>query len=268
MSNKNSIRQGLTNIRTQKNSLNVVITGGSRGLGKSLAQEFSKQGDNVFILSRSQKDIDDVVSYIGNCVKGHACNVCSKHQILNSIEKIKNEFGDIDIWINNAGMSGGSRKLLDLNDHQVEDIILTNLFGTCITTKLVYDIMKQQSSGGAIFNLAGAGSNGGASPNYSVYGATKAAIAQFSKSVQKEWKDDIVDLHVISPGMMLTELLTENIDENTLEIINFICAHPNLVAYNLVPRIKNAYYFKDESYIKFLTALKILSRFVTHKFVK
>ena len=194
--------------------------------------------------------------------------MCNKSQVIETVEKIHNELGDIDIWINNAGLSGGSRKLLDLHEDKVEDIILTNLYGTCITTKLVHEVMKEQISGGAIFNLAGAGSNGAATPDYSVYGATKAAIVQFSKSVQKEWKDDIVDLHVISPGMMLTELLTENIDENTLEIIDFICAHPDLVAYNLVPRIKNAYYFKDESYIKFLTALKILTRFFTQKIMK
>jgi chlorophyll(ide) b reductase len=120
--------------------------------------------------------------------------------------------------------------------------------------------MKEQECGGAIFNLAGAGSDGNGSPLYGVYGATKAGIVQFSRSMQAEWKNTSVDMHVVSPGMMMTELLTDGLGDVKLAFIEFLCTHPELVAYHLVPRMRRAYFYQEESYIRFLTVLKVVGK--------
>lgn len=251
--------------RQVKNKLNVVITGGTRGLGRAFANEFTKKGDNVFILSRSQKDINEL-SNENNKIIGKQCNIQDINELKYVINNdILNEFNTIDIWINNAGVSGGSRELIELDDTKIEDIINTNLLGTCISCKYMYEIMSTQNTGGSIFNLAGAGSNGTSTPNYSVYGATKAGIIQLSKSLQKEWEKSNVDLHIISPGMMLTELLTDNISNETLEFIEFLCSHPELVALQLVPKIRKTYYnVHEKQYIKFLTLFKIIGKYITY----
>ena len=262
---KHSIqRQTLKNKRATRQPLNVVITGGSRGLGHAFAKEFSRQGDKVFILARNKQDIDTVCNTHTN-ILGKKCDIGNRVDIIDAINDIQSHFSSIDIWINNAGMSGGARPLGEQRDETIEDIIKTNLLGTCVTCKLVYEVMEKQGHGGAIFNLAGAGSDGGATPSYPVYGATKAGIVQFSRTLQKEWKDSIVDMHVVSPGMMLTDLLMENVSANTINIIEFLCSPPDLVAHHMVPRIKRAYLYQEDSYIRFLTLSKILGKFLTHR---
>jgi chlorophyll(ide) b reductase len=260
-------RQVVKAERSKRDNLNVVITGGSRGLGKAFAREFSKQGDNVFVIARSQQDIDQLCKSEKN-ITGWVCDVSDRENMKRVVDGIVSQVDMIDVWINNAGVSGGSRKLLELSDDKIEDIIKTNLIGTCVSCKVVHEVMAQQNGGGAIFNLAGAGSDGGPTPNYSVYGASKAGIVQMTKSLQKEWKDSPVDLHVISPGMMLTDLLIDNISIDTLQVIDFLCTHPELVALHLVPRIKRAYYYHEDSYIRFLTVFKVLGKILTHKIMK
>lgn len=249
--------------RLQKTNLNVVITGGTRGLGKSMVNEFAKR-DNVFVISRSQDDID-LMCQKNKKIQGIQCDVSNKTRLISCInDNILNKFDNIDIWINNAGISGGSRKITELDDDKIENIISTNLLGTSICCKNVFEIMKKQDTGGSIFNLAGAGSNGTATPLYSVYGSTKAAIVQLSRSLQKEWKDTNVDLHIISPGMMLTELLLENNTDKTIEFIKFLCTNPDIIAEEIVPKIRDTYYNNyDKQYIKYLTLYRIIEKFIS-----
>jgi chlorophyll(ide) b reductase len=258
------LRTDLQTKRTEKNPLNVVITGGSRGLGRAFAKEFSKQGDRVFILARNKHDIDTIGKNHIN-ISGQECDIGDVRSLSNAIQDIRSHLPSIDLWINNAGMSGGARSLVELTDEKVEDIIRTNLVGTCIACKLVHEVMERQETGGAIFNLAGAGSDGRATTSYSVYGATKAGIVQFSRSLQKEWKDSVVDMHVISPGMMPTDLLQDNISQETLDKIAFLFTHPDLVAHHMVPRMKRAYRYHEDSYMRFLTLFKILEKLLTQK---
>lgn len=264
---RNQQRQQLKIDRSVNKQLNVVITGGTRGLGRALAQEFSNHGDNVFILSRSQHVIESLITSHKN-IQGCQCDMSNRQDVKNGLDGVINTFGNVDVWINNAGISGGSRKLLELTEENLENIIKTNLLGTAIACQQVFPVMNRQLTGGAIFNLAGAGSDGSATPNYSVYGATKAGIVQFSKTLQREWKETNVDMHVISPGMMFTDLLMDNIHIDTMDMIEFLCAYPELVAYHLVPRIKRAYYYHEDSHIRFLTFFKVFGKMLTYNFYK
>lgn len=256
----NNHRNALRAARAKKQSLNVVITGGTRGLGRAFAEEFVRYGDKVYVLARKQQDLENLQKITPE-IQGICCDVGNREQLQSAVSCITSK-DEIDVWINNAGVSGGSRTLLELTDDKIDDIFKTNLLGTCNSCKIVYDVMVYQPCGGAIFNLAGAGSDGNATAQYSVYGATKAGIVQLTKSLQKEWKETNVDLHVISPGMMLTDLLTENIPMDTFKVIEFICSHPELVSLHLVPRIRRAYYKDETSYIRFLTILRILGKVV------
>lgn len=221
--------------------LNIVITGGSRGLGGALTHTFSKRGHNVIILSRYSKI---------------PCDVGDPYQVQNAISKIT---APIDIWINNAGQSGGVSRLEHLDNQSIENIIKTNLLGTAVGCKEAFKVMKQQPNGGAIFNLSGAGSDGQPTPSYAVYGSTKAAINQLTRTLQKEWEDTNVNLHIISPGMMFTDLLLQNMDDKTYKMIEFLCDSPDTVAREIVPQIEETYYQKKKKqYIRYLTIPKII----------
>ena len=264
---QHSFRQGISFERLKKktklgNQLNIVITGGTQGLGRSFAEEFLNHNDNVFVLARN---VDNIINANVSNMKVLQCNVQSKNDIQNAVDTLLNDMNvnSIDIWINNAGISGGNRSLLELSDEKITEIINTNLIGTCNACKIVHNVMKNQASGGAIFNLAGAGSDGSATPGYPVYGATKAGIVQLTKTLQKEWENTNVDVHLISPGMMLTDLLTDNLHMDTLKVIEFLCSHPDIVALHLVPRIRAAYYKEENEYIRYLTILRILGKVIT-----
>lgn len=226
-----------------KPSLNIVITGGSRGLGGALSHHLSKKGHNVIILSRYSRI---------------PCDVGDPYQVQNAISKITNP---IDIWINNAGQSGGSHKLEHLDNQSIENIIKTNILGTAICCKEAYKLMREQPQGGSIFNLSGAGSDAQPTPNYAAYGATKAAISQLTKTLQTEWRTSNVHLHMISPGMMFTDLLLKNMDDKTYKLIEFMVDAPDTVAQDIIPKIEETYYQKKKNqYIRYLTFPKIITK--------
>lgn len=245
-------------VRRTKPNLKVCITGASQGLGRAMTDQFVEHGDKVFVVSRHDKDVRELISGSAN-VYGHAADIGNPDNFPTIFEKICDAFdGEVDIFLNCAAQSGGYGLMEDLTNEKVVDIISTNLLGTCLCCKHAYDIMKKQESGGAIFNFLGNGSSGDSTPNYSVYGSTKCGVKQLTLSLQKEWSASTVDLHLISPGLMNTDLLMENLSDETFEIIRKMCSTPEVVAYNIVPRIRNIYYAaKDDHTLKFQTVLKI-----------
>lgn len=229
--------------------LNVVVIGGSRGLGKSLVKNFVKNGDKVFSISRK------------------SCDIGKPKEFLRSINESLNTYFDgepIHIWINNAAVSKGYTRFTDYNVEDIEDIVSTNLTGTILGTRFAMDKMATQKDRGIIYNVTGAGSNMGKTPFYSVYGATKCAVPQFTKSIAKEKSHKHVGFALISPGMLKTELLLQNIPDNIKAIINKIAEDPEYVGEKLVPMIKSHYdTFNIEGYvdtIRFFDIFRIIAR--------
>ena len=165
-----SHRSTLKLARQDKRSLNVVITGGTKGLGKSLAAEFAKQGDQVHVISRGHEF--DLHTHPN--IMYFKCDISNPENFQTVLPIVQYSFllPEVDILINNAGQSGGCRHLEHVSVSKIQNIVDTNLLGSILACKLLYPIMKTQSTGGAIFNLTGAGSDGGGTPNYAVYGAT------------------------------------------------------------------------------------------------
>ena len=255
--------------RKEKKYLNIVITGGGRGLGKHLCNEFFNAGDHVHTLVRRQSDVDAVLQNNHHRLTAHLCDVSNPNELRTCLTGIKNDFvksynsknQDIDIVVCNAANSGGYRQFKDIPDKALSSIIGTNLLATSITCKVAHEIMMKQQSGGAIFNVNGAGSDGAATLGFSAYGSTKAAVSQLTKTLQNEWKNDPVQLHTISPGMMSTMLLTENLPTDTMAAIEFIVSKPEQVASFLVPKIRKAYFNVDQrECIRYLTILRAIGK--------
>lgn len=123
--------------------------------------------------------------------------------------------------------------------------------------------MKDQPQGGHIFNTEGAGSDFSSTPNYAVYGATKAAISHFSESLKQEVSDSepVVGIHTIQPGMVLTELLLEGATVSNKQLFNILCEQPEIVAAFLVPRMRTVL-AKESRFtnIRYLTPGRALRR--------
>ncbi|CAK7337399.1 unnamed protein product [Dovyalis caffra] len=235
---------------------NVVITGSTRGLGKALAREFLLSGDHVVVASRSPESVDKTIRELEENLQegmissstrtrlahakvvGMACDVCEPSDVQKLANFAVNEFGSIDIWINNAGANKGFRPLLQFTDEDIKQIVSTNLVGSILCTQEAMRVMMNQPKGGHIFNMDGAGSGGSSTPLTAVYGSTKCGLRQLQASLLKECKRSKVGVHTASPGMVLTELLLSGSTLKNKQMFNIICELPETVARTLVPRMR------------------------------
>jgi chlorophyll(ide) b reductase len=251
--------------------MNVVLTGGTRGLGRSVVNQFVKGGHRVLFTSRNRKNILGTLDELNNPQNaiGLVANVAHPmdwDNIQDSVERNMPE--GVDVWINNAAVSDGNTSIVDTADAKLKEIIDTNLYGTIAGSKMAIKLMSRQSPDrmGHIFNISGAGSDGSASPEYAVYGSTKAAIVQFTRSLQHERGAAAgrQGIHVISPGMMATGMLAENVCERKRTIYNILCEDPEVVASQILVDINRIVRDGSKSeYLHYLTPLKVLYRLLT-----
>ncbi len=223
--------------------MNIVITGSSQGIGFQLAKEFLNHGDKVVISSsnedRINKAIEDLKSeFPEENVNGIVCNVTNPDNIRTLVDFSLDKLGFIDIWINNAGTTGFEYdKHINISDKAIETAVKTNMLGTLFGSREALKVLLKQGKG-KIINLGGYGTNGMASPNLASYGATKSSIPQLTKTLIKETKNKKIGVHILLPGMVLTDLLLKNADARAKKFFNITAEKPETIAKKLVPKIR------------------------------
>lgn len=249
--------------------MNIVISGGSSGFGRAMSKEFINRGDNVLFFSKTSKSLAYALKDIKSPnIHGEVLNITNRNHLQNMNKIIQKKFPNkIDAFINNAAYSGGYNMFKDIDEESIINIINTNLIGSIICTKNILELNP-----GHIFFLAGAGSNGTSTKAYSIYGASKAGITQFAKTMSEEIEN--TNFHVISPGMMTTPLLLDNTKDKNLDMVfNIFCETPENVAHIIVPQIKNVIKNNNKhKHIKYLTVPKMIARLATahqriHRFI-
>ncbi|CAI6004028.1 unnamed protein product [Closterium sp. NIES-65] len=311
----------------------VVLTGGSRGLGKAMAREFLLAGDDVLLTSRSEQGVEEALRALqqdtwhitGRApvavlvkagsnrmestqssrevwelpqahgvqqqekqrheqqrVVGIACDVRSASDVQMLADVARQELGRVNIWVNNAGTNPMAKPFADFEDHELEQVVSTNLLGSLLCTRAAMRLMQQQppslphQTTGHVFNLEGAGSWGGATPQYAAYGATKCALRQLGASLVEEGRLEgsergrevgtgvgndsrreggsegasgggvekgggrrgRVGIHAASPGLVLTDLLLSGATVANKQAFNIVGEHPETVARVLVPQMR------------------------------
>lgn len=248
--------------------LNVVITGGSRGLGRAFVKTFSKHGHRVLFTARDQKNIVSTLQEVppSRTVVGLVADVTKPEDLDNLEFSIERNFMDgvVDVWINNAAIGDGNTAFIDTPLEKVKRIVDTNLYGTMIASQKALDVSAKASPILArklhLFNVSGAGSDGSGTPEYAVYGATKAGVTQFTRTLQKELKCDRgVGVHLISPGMMATDLLAENVCAQKRIIYNILCEEADKVAETLFPEIIDVVNRGSSGeFLRYMTVLRVM----------
>jgi short-subunit dehydrogenase len=191
---------------------NIVITGGTRGIGFGLAREFLKNGCSVTISGRKQSDVDAAGEKLkaittSELIRGIACNVTAPGQVEDLWKVAFSSFGYVHIWVNNAGISHRQAPYWDLATDEVEKVVATNIIGLMNGTTTAVKGMIQQGFG-AIYNMEGLGSNGMKINGLSVYGTTKSAVRYFTEALRKELKGQPVLIGELLPGMVITDMIT------------------------------------------------------------
>lgn len=184
----------------------ALVTGGSRGIGKACAAAFAKEGADVAVVSRKMSDLEKAAEEIRRY--GNKCILLSAHlgrveEIENLILKFKEEFGKIDILVNNAATNPTMASAMDVSEKEWDAIMNLNLKGMFFLGQKVAEIMKNQG-GGSIINMS---SMAGVRPDPSlpVYSISKAGVIMATKVMANEWGRYNIRVNAVAPGLFRTE---------------------------------------------------------------
>jgi len=198
---------------------NCLVTGGSRGIGKAIALKFAQLGANVAITyARSKDAAEEVVNEMkekGVDAKAYQADAVDLGKAEDVISDIVNEWGSLDVLVNNAGITKDNL-ILRMDENAWDDVIQTNLKSVFNYSKAAVKPMMR-ARGGSIINISSVvGISGNA--GQSNYAASKAGIIGFTKSYAKELASRNIRANVVAPGYITTEM-TENLSEKVLDAI-------------------------------------------------
>ena len=187
----------------------AIITGAARGIGEGIAMKFAEQGANIAFtyVSDSSADkakmLEDKLIAMGVKAKAYQSNAGDFLACENFVNEVVKEFGQIDICVNNAGISKDNL-LLRMTPEQWDDVMQTNLKSVFNMTKQVIRPMMKAKSGSIINMSSVIGEMGNA--GQSSYAASKAGVIGFTKSIAKELGSRNIRCNAIAPGFVETDM--------------------------------------------------------------
>lgn len=194
----------------------AIITGASRGIGRGIAEVFADNGANIAFTYLSSdekaKKLEEELSAKGITAKGFKSNAADYDAAEKLIADVNEAFGQIDIVINNAGITRDTL-LMRMSEEQWDEVINTNLKSVFNVTKAVQRTMLKQRSGSIVNISSVVGIKGNA--GQANYAASKAGIIGFTKSVALELGSRNIRCNAIAPGFIETEM-TEALDEKVV----------------------------------------------------
>ncbi len=184
------------------------VTGASQGLGLTLVKKLLDKGYRVAATSRNAHALKNAVGVIdSDRFLPLAVDLGNVDCIDESVQQTLAAFGQIDVVVNNAGY-GMAGTLEETEDQKIQDIINVNLLATLNVTKSILPLMRRQRSG-YVFNIGSVAGFVGA-PGWSVYSATKAAVAAFSEVLALDVKEFNIKVTVVEPSGFRTGFLTKD----------------------------------------------------------
>ncbi len=191
----------------------VVITGGTRGIGRAIAEECTRQGAKVVICGRDEARVAEATAALASVAPGaDACGTPADVADYSAVEGLRDfaleRHGRIDVWFNNAGISLGYRPVDETPADELARIVEINLTGHLYGARAVLPHFREH--GGYLMNMCGRGYRGEATPHTAAYAATKAAISSLTKSLAAESTDvERLSINGFVPGMVETDFYVD-----------------------------------------------------------
>ena len=185
----------------------AIVTGGSRGIGRSIAEVFAREGATVVICGRKQPALDEVAAAargLAGKIVPLACHVGKLEELQRLVDTTTRDFGKIDIVVNNAATNIGQGPAIEMDDGQFDKMVDVNLKSAYRLTRLVAPGMCERGSG-SIINIS---SIAGLRPQFHglLYSMTKAALIMMTQSYALELGPKGVRVNAIAPGLIQTAL--------------------------------------------------------------
>lgn len=256
----------------------IVITGSTRGIGLGLAEALLQRGCDVAISGRNSETVGQIAAGLADIyglehVLGVPCDVSDYDQVQALWDAALDRFGEIDIWINNAGIGNMITPFWELDPKTMKSVVETNLLGAMYGSKVAIMGMIKQGHGW-LYNMEGFGSgnNMRVQPGLTLYGTTKAALAFLDRSLPSELEGTPVMFGSILPGMVVTDLLLnqkggdEENWQRTKWIMNILAEKVATVAPWIADEIlKND---KTGRHISRMNSAKVMWRFISSPILK
>ena len=198
---------------------NVIVTGATRGIGREIALTLAKNGANIAMNYRNlNSEVEDLINEIksfGVDALAIKCDVSITEEVDNFVKEVKSHYNTIDVLVNNAGITKDGL-IIRMKEEDFDDVLDVNLKGTFNTTKSVSSIMVRQKYGKIIniSSVVGIAGNAGQCN----YAASKAGVIGFSKSVARELASRNINVNVVAPGYINTDM-TKNLPDKVKEEI-------------------------------------------------
>jgi len=258
------------------NKKHIVITGSTRGIGYGLANSFLELGSTITVSGRAGEAVDKAVGdlksrFAAGNVFGLACDVTDPVQVQGLWDESVQTFGKVDIWINNAGVSGERGMLWEIAPDKVPAPFSTNVLGTVYGVQVAMKGMLAQGFG-AIYIMEGMGSDGRKHAGLSLYGTSKYALHYLSESLALEARNTPIVIGSLRPGMVITDLILDRYAdqpddlERAKKIFNIIAERVDNVSPWLARQILANR--KSGVVLQYSSMWKLLWRFVSQPFVK
>ena len=188
----------------------VVVTGAGspKGIGRTIAQTFGKQGAKVVICDINQAGCDanvEEMKKMGIEAAGYAANLTDPDAVKELVNKIVEKYGRIDVLVNNAGISQ-KVTVADMTLDDIKRIFSVNMFGLFLITQAVCEVMKKQKYGRIVHLSSVSGKRGGGVFGGAHYSASKAAVLGFSKNLAREVSQYGITTNCVCPGLINTEI--------------------------------------------------------------
>lgn len=259
----------------------VVITGSARGFGFAMAKDFRKLGCNVVLSDVKQESLDTAIKELEK-IQSEAkaitvvCDVTKSDMLENLWQQAKQAFGNVDIWINNAGVNQPDLPVCMLTEADIDFLLNVDLKGAINGSRIAFAHMVEQGYG-QIYNVEGYGSNDAMKTGLTIYGTAKRAITYFTEALAKESDshyDDKVLVNRLTPGIMITNFLTQanggktklELTDKIKKVYNILGDYPETISAYVVPKmLKNK---RNNSKIAWLTKRRAFGKFFKALFKK
>ncbi len=211
----------------------AVVTGGTKGIGRAIAETLLKADAKVFICARNKHELKRALqelTVLGK-VEGEVCDVRSEAQVEMMLKECERVFGGVDVLINNAGIGIIGKTVEEMSAEEFEQTLQTNLFGVFYACHHAIPMLKRR--GGYIINISSlAGQN--AHPRMAAYNASKFGLNGFTEALMQEVRADNIKVTAICPGSVNTnfggdepsdekawQIQPEDIAHVVIDLLNF-----------------------------------------------
>jgi len=178
----------------------ALVTGAGQGVGRGIALAYAKEGAKLVLPSRTLSRVEDVkaeIEAIGGAAIAMACDVGNKQDVIATVNKTVEQFGTVDILVNNAQTFVPAHSLVDYTDDEIELVFKTGFMASFWFMQQCFSYLKENK--GCVINFGSAIATQ-AFPGYTAYGSTKEAVRAMSRIAAKEWGHLGINVHCIAPA--------------------------------------------------------------------